>query len=35
MDRGSQRLEEIALRDWCGNSGSERVKAGSVIMAVA
>lgn len=27
-------LKEVQLRDWCGNSGNERVKARNVIMAV-
>ena len=34
VDRGSQRGEEVQLKDWCGNSGNERVKARNVIMAV-
>lgn len=34
VDRGSQRVEEVQLKDWCGNSGNERVKTSNVIMAV-
>lgn len=34
IDRGSQKLEDVQLVDWCGNSGNGRVKVGSVIMAV-
>lgn len=34
VDRGSQRLEEVQLRDLCGNASNESVKARSVIMAV-